>query len=175
MLRDTTIAETAPVEIVARDEVRERVAFAELATLHELLAFALHDFEKVLEDRRYRIDMAVWHMPSRSGKTCNVCLAGSVMAKSLAADRQVEQAPCFYADAERRRLAALNMLRVGDIASAVQALGKPMSVRTAGLRKKWGRELGWCNTITGATNRQAGRRLLGKLRALQRDLQAVGM
>ena len=53
------------------------------ATLHETLKVALDDYKKVLLDPNYNIKMSVWHEPDDGGKTCNVCLAGAVIAKTL--------------------------------------------------------------------------------------------
>ena len=46
----------------------------------ELLKVALTDLELVEGDSKYRVDMRNWHTPQYD-KTCEVCLAGSVMAK----------------------------------------------------------------------------------------------
>ena len=47
-----------------------------------LIAVALDDLELVMKDPRYVVNMDVWHEEFEDS-TCHVCLAGSVMAKTL--------------------------------------------------------------------------------------------
>lgn len=49
----------------------------------DLLILALEDYFKVKSDLRYTIDMTYWHAGNSRNTLCPVCLAGSVMAKSL--------------------------------------------------------------------------------------------
>lgn len=63
----------------------------------ELLKLAMLDLEKVEADPRYRVDMGEWHKPN--GR-CSVCLAGSVMAKTLGLPPNKDDP--FY-DGRRRR------------------------------------------------------------------------
>lgn len=51
----------------------------------ELIRLAIADLEKCEQDPNYTIDMTRWHEPRYDG-VCQVCLAGSVMAKTLNAN-----------------------------------------------------------------------------------------
>lgn len=74
--------------------------------ISEVLTLGLRDLKKVEMDKRYVVDMDDWHSPMserwKGGKwvkqkTCSVCFAGSVMAKTLGAkptmDREIEDFP----------------------------------------------------------------------------------
>lgn len=52
----------------------------------ELLRLAIADLQSVAKDSRYKVVMANWHSPSQSTATCEICLAGAVMVKTLGAD-----------------------------------------------------------------------------------------
>lgn len=73
----------------------------------QLLHLALDDLEKCEADPRYEIDMGEWH--SATSKVCLVCLAGSVMAKSLECKPSEFLAPSDTN--ERRKLAWLDNVR----------------------------------------------------------------
>jgi len=49
--------------------------------LSALIWLALGDLVKVEKDKRYQVNMTSWHKPEFG--RCNVCFAGSVMAKTL--------------------------------------------------------------------------------------------
>ncbi len=149
-----------------------KVDVTKINTLHELLALAIGDFEKVLADKRYVIDMGDWHLPLDNGK-CSVCLAGSVLAKSLNAP--IRQEYFFHMDDEvNDRLDALDRLRLADLTGAWDAIREyaeyPLSLEA--LEDKWS------NAMVGesfADNRRDGRKLLAKLKLLQKDLADAGV
>lgn len=157
-------------------KVAPPVDITKINTLHELLALACDDFEKVLADPKYRVNMSRWHMPSQSGKTCSVCLAGSVLAKSAGWDASAsyELTPSDYELGAR--LAALNSLRYGNVLSAYRYLHRvdapaaaaPALSIQAALQERVARH-------AHATNREQGRALLKELRVLQGALAEAGI
>lgn len=56
-------------------------------TLHELLALALADYDIVSQQPGYAINMNSWHTPKDKERTCHVCLAGCVIARTLQYDK----------------------------------------------------------------------------------------
>lgn len=161
------------------------VDLAKINTLHELLALALDDFEKALGDPKYGVGMGYWHNPGlidRQPEVCTVCLAGSVVAKTLGADptRAVDPEEDF-GGAIRRRLLALNCLREGFVAEAFRYLhgrtrGRPLDKAGLRLAKKvsdrW--ELKLAN-VCDAYGSAEGRHLLAKLRVMQQGLKEAGL
>ncbi len=87
----------------------------------ELIRAGLEDLKKCEADDGYRICMADWHSPS--GQVCTVCFAGSVMAKSLGADKLTDFDPYQFADGDK--LDALNSFRAGDVAEGLMIMGLP--------------------------------------------------
>ena len=87
-------------------------------TLHELLDLALNDFDKVMEDDKYAVNMGGWHLRGYGKKKCRVCLAGSVMAKTLAVRRWHDAWPSDYDNDTSRKLFAINDLRLGNLNDA---------------------------------------------------------
>lgn len=49
----------------------------------ELLRLAINDLELIEKDERYSIDMNTWHIYNNEDNKCAVCLAGSIIAKTL--------------------------------------------------------------------------------------------
>lgn len=88
----------------------------------DLLALALHDLSMVEGDSRYRVNMDTWHSPVW-GDVCYVCLAGAVMAQSLSADPAAERLPSDYPEPTDIALSALEHLRQGRVAYALEVLG----------------------------------------------------
>lgn len=85
----------------------------------ELITIAMHDMMITRRDKRYVIDMDIWHRPSSRG--CQVCLAGCVMSQTLKADIDKGLTPAslmgISSDYEntRYKLLFLNELRKGSI------------------------------------------------------------
>lgn len=90
-----------------------------------LIRLALKDLSKVEKDRRYKVNMYSWHVPSKLTKRCSVCLAGSVMAKSLGAIRSTECAPSNFE--ETNKLRAIDYFRTGNISWGASRLGFDIS------------------------------------------------
>ncbi len=152
-----------------------KVDLAKIDTLHELLALAIGDFEKVLADKRYVISMGEWHEPLDNGK-CAVCLAGSVLAKSLRLP--IREDYCERATGGiTAQLDALDALRGGGVEAAWRILrdvwhgATPLAI--VQLDDKWAYTIG--QEERHATNRRAGRKLLTHLKRLQRDLADAGV
>lgn len=89
--------------------------------LSDLLMLALTDLEQVENDPRYKVSMLHWHEPN--GK-CSVCLAGSVMARTLRAPLAEPLAPSDFGS-NAQKLRALDDVRTGRIRFALfQISGK---------------------------------------------------
>lgn len=91
----------------------------------KLIRLALADFDVVRKDKRYKIDMAVWHSSCRYGDSdrCSVCLAGAVMANSLKVDISYLRSPNDFDKNTRNAICALNRLRAGLVWDALSYLG----------------------------------------------------
>jgi hypothetical protein len=72
---------------------------------------ALEDLEACERDPRYVVDMSCWHIPDDD--QCAVCLAGSVMAKRLGANHDVDFLPRNFE--KRDMLRSLDRFRCGEI------------------------------------------------------------
>ncbi|MCY4259158.1 MAG: hypothetical protein OXC91_02685 [Rhodobacteraceae bacterium] len=96
----------------------------------ELIRLALRDMEACEGDAAYNVHFQHWHKPERARRgdprseltgACLVCLAGSVMAKTLGAFPHEELVPShFKEDGElnspvRGKLMALDCFRAGDV------------------------------------------------------------
>lgn len=95
----------------------------------KLLMLAMTDLEKVEADPRYKVNMSKWHEPN--GK-CSVCLAGSVIAKTLKVNpgnyitpygQTLKDTEVVFSYETDKALLALNSLRRGDILLALSRLG----------------------------------------------------
>ena len=92
-------------------------------TMHELLALAIADAEK-LDRRKYRPDSSKWHAPDSklecsgdpiSSGFCEVCLAGAVIAGTLKCDPVDNMYPSQYdEEGYREKLTALDAMRTGS-------------------------------------------------------------
>ena len=76
----------------------------------ELIRLALSDLEECEQDPKYAVDMGSWHRPV--GAQCLVCLAGSVMAKTMKVPQHNFETPDNHV--EFRKLRFLNDIRSGD-------------------------------------------------------------
>ena len=56
------------------------------AKLSALLALAVGDMERMMEDDRYHPDSGEWHRPHAPTGRCHACLAGAVLAGTLGAE-----------------------------------------------------------------------------------------
>ena len=82
--------------------------------LSELTELALHDLSLCERSKKYMVDMGHWHEPDRG--LCYVCLAGSVMAKTLKTPVESYRLP-YHFD-EENKLSALNYIREGEVDDA---------------------------------------------------------
>ena len=89
--------------------------------LAPLLRLALDDLRKVERSKRYEVNMGDWHSPN---SYCSVCLAGSVIAKTLDSDPKREIGPWNFGIKTQCALVALDHLRKGLVSSALGSLGK---------------------------------------------------
>ena len=96
--------------------------------LSDLIEVALRDLEAVENDERYTVNMDWWHRP---GDTCLVCLAGSVMAKSLDVSPDRTRYPNDFDDRTEAKLDVLNWARLGDVDYALYHLDVPQSSYTS--------------------------------------------
>lgn len=94
----------------------------------ELIRLALKDLAKVERSKKYKIDMTKWHAvwPQEVTKEiCCVCLAGSVIAKTLGATPDRSMTPGDFD--EGMALGALDYFRRGEIHEGFIALELPLS------------------------------------------------
>lgn len=93
--------------------------------LSDLILVALADLEKVEADPRYEVAMWTWHQEDIFNKNitvCQVCFAGSVMAKTFNCKLNKEASPSDFPVSAERKLRALNELRVGNLYIAFSEL-----------------------------------------------------
>ena len=103
---------------------------------YELLALALEDLEHLSKDSRYFINMNRWHATPHSywkhpktpleletDQKCHVCLAGAVLARSLAFPIDINYESPNYFKGEKghteRLLETIEYLRIGDTGNAL--------------------------------------------------------
>ncbi len=159
------------------DSYETTVDLGSINTLHELLALAIGDFEKVIANPKYSINLSDWHAPLANGK-CSVCLAGSVMAMHLGTKPDVDRTASVVGDSEfetseiSARMHALNALRRGGIRQARFLLNATdNSSAIDELHRKWSGKVRCSNART----RPQARLLLADLKLMQRDLKAAGL
>jgi hypothetical protein len=93
-----------------------------------LIRVAVEDLKQVERHKRlYKVDMDIYHCPLSyfddennesipdPKKPCYVCFAGSVIAKTLKADRTQELNPEDFDSDTYKKLEALNLFRIGMI------------------------------------------------------------
>lgn len=96
--------------------------------LSKLLQVAMEDLELCENDPRYVIDMRDWHNPNGQ---CAVCLAGSVMAKSLGEDPNDPYVSINNYNSElQNKMLALNNIRCGEFALAFNNLDHDFTATT---------------------------------------------
>ena len=61
----------------------------------ELLKLALDDLKVIKEDKRYEIDMELFHSPDEKTKKCLVNLSGAILANTLKANITLNLIPCY--------------------------------------------------------------------------------
>ncbi len=147
--------------------------FAQANTLAEVLALALDDFESVLDDLRYAIDLENWHRPVENDNRCFVCLSGAVMAQRLDADIEHCRAPEDFET--ELQLVALDDLQKGSVDTAADRL------------ERWSADVGLVKALTAKwrpililqyearpiLTPARARLFMGAMRAMQCDLKAA--
>lgn len=87
----------------------------------ELILQALEDLEWVeAQPEKYVIDMSEWHLPV--GGKCEVCMAGSIMARRLGIHHDESVTACSFPLNTGNKLNAINELRLGNISGAFECL-----------------------------------------------------
>jgi hypothetical protein len=111
------------------------------APLSQVIRMAVEDLTAVEADPKHIVHMPSWHAPlarlkerdlaryrqlvgAKTEAECAVCLAGSVLANRLGADPKRSIWPDTQAAALRRRLVALNDVRLGNFGGAAGQMGK---------------------------------------------------
>jgi len=91
--------------------------------LSGVIEIALNDLAQVETDPDYKVDMWDWHVSRRHDDRCHVCLAGGVLAKTFRYPPTKTVTPYWILDThDRVRLVALDELRQGNLAVALQLL-----------------------------------------------------
>lgn len=102
-------------------------------TLRELLPDivddAVDDAELLEKDPRYKLAMTIWHEPAgRKLATeynfCYVCLAGATIARRLGVSAIESVQPSSFETEIYHKLLAIDMVRVGELDRAYNALGQ---------------------------------------------------
>lgn len=88
----------------------------------DLIRLAIGDLALVEADPNYRVNMWTWHAP-RLGEPCNVCLAGSVMAKTLDCAPTKSTDPWSFPGGVAAKLNALNYFRTGEVTAGLREMG----------------------------------------------------
>ena len=105
--------------------------FAEIDTLHELLAVGIADGRAVLADDHYWPNSTVFHSRCHAPRPlrplpvdypCMVCLAGGVIARTLRMPWTSSCSPETFGKAVSDRLEALDDLRCGAVDAALGCL-----------------------------------------------------
>lgn len=88
----------------------------------KLIKLALKDLELVEKDPNYKVDMDQWHMPNRITQHCQVCLAGSIMAKTLKTPLSMSVIPSDMGIYNNNKLRALDCFRGGFISAGMEEM-----------------------------------------------------
>ena len=86
-----------------------------IKNLTDLLEIAINDMRAVKGDKKYRFDPAIWHKKDNWAGECAVCVAGSVIAKTLKTPYGVESCPFGFYGQTQGKLLLLNTIRLGAI------------------------------------------------------------
>ena len=84
---------------VEKQKVRQALnTFSFPEKLSEALRMAIEDFKAIIKNKKhgYYIDLDFWHIPREDG--CAVCLAGSVLAKTLKMPININITPTYFKD-----------------------------------------------------------------------------
>lgn len=89
-----------------------------------LILLALSDLAWIEKSKRYTVDMLKWH--EVYNHKCSVCFAGSVMARTLEANRKEDLSPSSFPLKTRMSLNALNSFRTFELDYAYENLRRKM-------------------------------------------------
>ena len=84
-----------------------------------LIALALDDLELARQDPNYEINMADWHVPNHAKGTCEVCLAGAVLAKTLRIEKSTDYISLSFTNGNGEKITALDYFRSGYMNEAI--------------------------------------------------------
>lgn len=90
----------------------------------ELIRVGLRDLRAVEADPQYRVNMWAWHQMDEQRETCQVCMAGAVLAKTLG--RRPTQdlgTPDELGPDTAAKMHALDLFRTGDLVGGLCTLG----------------------------------------------------
>lgn len=97
----------------------------------DLIELAINDLEKIERSKQYTVNMEDWHTPiyqhqdyNLQMNTCEVCLAGAVMAKTLKTPYGRGVSPANFEGLEGK-LHALNLFRTGLINEGLASMCLP--------------------------------------------------
>ena len=94
--------------------------------LSDLILVALKDLRKCEKNPKYTVEMSKWHRPSCASAithldwTCEVCLAGSVIAQTLKTPIIKLKEPVDFGEVDEHKLYALDYIRGGDVLLALR-------------------------------------------------------
>lgn len=94
-------------------------------TLSGLLELALRELQRVEQDDRYLVDMGFWHQTVADNRECSVCMAGAVLSTYHGPHEIVSALRGKYDEETVARLEAIDMLRRGQVHTALGVLGIP--------------------------------------------------
>ena len=95
--------------------------FQETESLADLMTMALDDMEAVMNNDLYEFDSDCWHQ--KRNDSCDVCMAGSVMANRLDADINRRLTPHDHRSFDTTcKLYAIDSARKGELRMAYQSL-----------------------------------------------------
>ena len=111
-----------PVPNVARHVSNDEPITQDLlpGTLYELLAAAINDARQ-LDPQSYYPSSMRWHY-SPTGGHCEVCLAGSLIARTYRSSRSLDILPSMFSFAIYRKLCAIDNMRRGKWLNAYLTL-----------------------------------------------------
>lgn len=94
----------------------------------QLIRLAIKDLKLVEQDNNYEVNMGYWHSGTNNREQCQVCLAGSVMAKTL---ETPSSSPWFPEKTGENyySIAALDRFRLGYINLGLQSLNYIRQIR----------------------------------------------
>lgn len=91
----------------------------------EILELALQDLDLCELDPDYKINMGQWHT---GGEICQVCLAGSILAKTIGVPKNISFDPKGFSPSIRCKMDFLEYVRLGYIGKAYNHLQRKRPV-----------------------------------------------